>query len=141
MPKTEFTKSELEELLAKEPDTKLKKKLLAMLEPEQDELTEFHELMQSVIDSLTTTLGKRRIVVPEEGRDRYWGEYWNSIKTGKCTITVDMSLNYIEQAHIRIYDGHKESYSAVEIRIRRDNPQAAIELAKLAVDYLNGDPQ
>ena len=139
MSKTEFTKTELEELLANEPNTKLKKKLLAMLEPEHDELTEFHTFMQSVMDNLTTTFGKRRIVVPAEKRDRYWGEYWNSIKTGKCTLTVDMSLNYIEQAHIRIYDGHKEAYSAVEIRIRRDNPKAATELAKLTVDHLNGD--
>ena len=139
MTKTEFTKAELEELLAKEPDTKLKKKLIAMMEPEQDELTEFHEFMQSVMDNLTTTFGKRRIVVPEEGRDRYWGEYWNKVHAGKCKLTVDMSLDYIEQAHIRIYDGHKELYAAVEIRIRRDNPQAAAELAKLAVDHLNGD--
>ena len=139
MTKTEITKTELEELLANEPDTKLKKKLLAMLEPEQDELAEFHEFMQSVMDSLTTTFGKRRVVVPAEKRDSYGGEYWNSIKAGKCTLTVVMCLDYIEQAHIRIFDGHKESYSAVEIRIRRDNPQAAAELAKLTVDYLNGD--
>lgn len=141
MTKTEITKIELEELLADEPDTKLKKKLLAMLESEQDELTEFHEFMQSVMDSLTTTLGKRRIVIPAEKQNRYGGEYWNSVNAGKCTLTVEMCLDYIEQAHIRIYDGHKELYSAVEIRIRRDNPKAATELAKLTVDYLNGDQQ
>lgn len=139
MPKTEITKTELENLLENEPDTKLKKKLLAMLEPEQDELTEFHEFMQSAMDNLTTAFEKRRIVIPAEKRDRYWGEYWNKVHAGKCKLTVDMSLDYIEQAHIRIYDGHKELYAAVEIRIRRDNPQAAAELAKLAVDHLNGD--
>ena len=141
MTKTEITKTDLEELLANEPNTKLKKKLLAMLEPEQDELTEFHEFMQSVMDNLTTAFGKRRIVVPALKQDRYGDEYWNKVHAGKCTLTVDMSLDYIEQAHIRIYDGHKESYSAAEIRIRRDNPKAATELAKLTVDYLNGDQQ
>lgn len=139
MPKTEFTKTELEELIKNEPNTKLKKKLLAMLEPEQDELTEFHKFMQLVMDSITTTFGHPRIVVPAGKRDRYWGEYWNSINAGKCELTVDMSLDYIEQAKICIDDGHEERYSAAEIRIRRDNPKASAELAKLAVDYLNGD--
>ena len=139
MTKTEITKTELENLLANEPDTKLKKKLLAMLEPEQDELTEFHTFMQSVMDNLTTALGKRRIVIPAGKQGRYGGEYWNLVNAGKCTLTVYMALGYIEQAHIRIDDGHKEAYSAVEIRVRRDNPQTATELAKLTVDYLNGD--
>ena len=141
MTKTEITKTELEELLENEPNTKLKKKLLAILEPDQDELTEFHEFMQSAMDNLTTAFGKRRIVIPAEKQDRYGVEYWNSVHAGKCTLTVEMCLDYIEQAHIRIYDGHKELYTVAEIRIRRDNPKAATELAKLTVDYLNGDQQ
>ena len=139
MSKTGLTKAELEELLANEPDTKLKKKLLGMLEQEQDELTQFHNFMQSVMDHLTEKFGKRRIVIPAEGRDRCGGEHWNEIKAGKCKLTVNMSLDYIDQAQICIDDGHKGLYSVAAIRIRRDDPKAAADLAKLVVGYLNGD--
>lgn len=139
MPKTKFTKAELEELLANEPDTKLKRKMLAMLEPHQDELTQFREFMQTAMDNLTTTFGKRRIVIPEGKRGINAYEHGSSFKVGKCRIGLNISLDYIEQARIEIYDSHGNGYSAAEIRIRRDNPQAAADLAKLTVDYLNGD--
>lgn len=130
----ELTENELRALLDKEPDTKLKKKLLEAMEPEKKKLADFDALVWHVIDLLTETLGERRI--KPRGRGSFDGRAYidDLIQVGQCRIDVSMSLEYLEVASISIgTDIGRE----VEIRLDADNPEAIMPLVKMTVDFLN----
>lgn len=131
-----MTENELRALLDKEPDTKLKKKLLEAMEPEEKKLADFDALVWHVIDLLTETLGERRI--KPRGRGSFNGRAYidHLIQVGQCRIDVNMCLEYLKVASISI---GKNAGGEVEIRLDADNPEAIMPLVKMTVDFLNGD--
>lgn len=131
-----MTENELRALLDKEPDTKLKKKLLEAMEPEKKKLADFDALVWHVIDLLTETLGERRI--KPRGRGSFNGRAYidHLIKVGHCRIDVNMCLEYLKVGSISI---GKNAGREVEIRLDPDNPEAMMPLVKMTVDFLNGE--
>ncbi|MBH5301434.1 hypothetical protein BHG00_09880 [Corynebacterium ulcerans] len=132
-----ITESELKRLLAKEPDTELKKKLLAMMEPEVTDLDHFHANAQHVVDLMAESLGKKKIFL-KKGCKSYVPHFGVRFKSGKFYAGFYASFDFQDQQRIEI-NHISGGYSAVEIRVDKDNPRTAIDLMLMAVGRLNGD--
>lgn len=136
-----FTADELLDLLEKEPDTKLKKKLLEELKPKKTELEEFRDNIQHIYDLLADTLGKKRITVPMVKRydDRYarYTEYGRSINYKGYKIGVDGSLEHQDQMDLEII--HDRCIGEVaKISLSAVGLERAVIIAKTIIDYITG---
>lgn len=133
-----LTRYEIEQFLDGKPDTKLKKELLDMIQPEEDKQKEFEQYVQHVYNLLCDTLGKRRIAI-QPGKDRYGDSLTNDeIAVGKFRVRFCISFEYQEQQRIEVHpkDG---GYSLAEIRVKPDHPELYVDLAKTVLDFLNGE--
>lgn len=130
-----ITRYDLQKLLDSEPDTKLKKKLLAMIEPEPSEKERFHAHAQHVVDLMAEALGEKKLVL-RKGAESYSPYDGVCFRVGKFRVGFDISIDYQDQQSIKIYPA-AGGYSAVEIRVDSDNPESAISLMVMALDHLN----
>ena len=132
-----LTRHEIEQFLDGKPDTKLKKELLDMIQPEEDKQKEFEQYVQHVYNLLCDALGKHRITI-QPGKDRYGDSLTNDeIAVGKFRIVFGISFGYQEQQTIEVH--HKDGgYSLAEIRVKPDHPELYVDLAKTVLDFLNG---
>lgn len=132
-----FTRHEIEQFLDGKPDTKLKKELLDMLQPEEDKREDFERYVQHVYDLLCDALGKRRITI-QTGNDCYGDPLiGENIAVGKFRVVFNISFEYQEQQAIQVR--HKDGgYSLATIRVKPDNPEFYVDFAKTVLDLLNG---
>lgn len=132
-----FTRYEIEQFLDGKPDTKLKKELLDMLQPEEEKRKDFERYVQHVYDLLCDALGKRRITI-QTGKDHYGDPLLGEkIAVGKFRVVFNISFEYQEQQVIEVR--HKNGgYSLAQIRVKPDNPKFYVDLAKTVLDFLNG---
>ncbi|MHC9802954.1 hypothetical protein ACQXZ0_02075 [Corynebacterium diphtheriae] len=130
-----ITRNELQKLLDSEPDTKLKKKLLAMMEPEPSEKERFHAHAQHVVDLMAEALGKRKLVL-SKGAESYKPYDGVCFRVGKFRVGFAISIDYQDQQNIEIQPA-AGGHSAVEIRVDGDNPESAVSLMVMALDHLN----
>ena len=132
-----FTRYEIEQFLDGKPDTKLKKELLDMLQPEEDKRKDFERYVQHVYDLLCDALGKRRITI-QTGNDCYGDPLLGEkIAVGKFRVVFNISFEYQEQQAIQVR--HKDGgYSLAAIRVKPDNPGLYVDIAKTVLDLLNG---
>lgn len=132
-----LTRYEIEQFLDGKPDTKLKKELLDMLQPEEDKRKEFEQYVQHVYNLLCDALGKRRVTI-HPGKDYYGDSLGNEVLVvGKFRVVFRISFEYQEQQAIEVR--HKNGgYSLAEIRVKPGNPEFYVDLAKIVLDFLNG---
>lgn len=130
-----ITRYDLQKLLDSELDTKLKKKLLAMIEPEPSARERFHAHAQHVVDLMAEALGENKLVL-RKGAESYSSYDSVCFRVGKFRVGFDISIDYQDQQSIKIYPA-AGGYSAVEIRVDSDNPESAISLMVMALDHLN----
>lgn len=132
-----FTRYEIEQFLDGKPDTKLKKELLDMLQPEEDKRKDFERYVQHVYDLLCDALGKRRVTIPP-GKDYYGDSLGNEVLVvGKFRVVFRISFEYQGQQAIQVC--HKDGgYSLAAIRVKPDNPGLYVDIAKTVLDLLNG---
>lgn len=130
-----ITRYDLQKLLDSEPDTKLKKKLLAMIELEPSARERFHAHAQHVVDLMAEALGEKKLVL-RKGAESYSPYDGVCFRVGKFRVGFDISIDYQDQQSIKIYPA-AGGYSAVEIRVDSDNPGSAISLMIMALDHLN----
>lgn len=130
-----ITRYDLQKLLDSEPDTKLKKKLLAMIEPEPSAREQFHAHAQHVVDLMAVALGKRKLFL-QKGKESYRPYEGVCFRVGNFRVGFAISIDYQDQQRIEIQPD-AGGYSAVEIRVDSDNPESAISLMVMALDHLN----
>ncbi|MES3667662.1 hypothetical protein [Corynebacterium diphtheriae] len=130
-----ITRYDLQKLLDSEPDTKLKKKLLAMIEPEPSVRGRFHAHAQHVVDLMAEALGKKKLFL-RKGAESYRPYDGVCFRVGKFRVGFAISIDYQDQQCIEIQPA-AGGYSAVEIRVDSDNPESAISLMIMALDHLN----
>lgn len=130
-----ITRDELQKLLDSEPDTKLKKKLLALMVPGPLEKEQFHAHAQHVVDLMAEALGKRKLFL-RKGAESYRPYDGVCFRVGNFRVGFAISIDYQDQQRIEIQPD-SGGYSAVEIRVDSDNPELAISLMVMALDHLN----
>lgn len=130
-----ITRNELQKLLDSEPDTKLKKKLLAMMGSESSEKERFHAHAQHVVDLMAEALGKRKLFL-RKGAESYRPYDGVCFRVGKFRVGFAISIDYQDQQRIEIQPA-AGGHSAVEIRVDSDIPESAISLMVMALGHLN----
>lgn len=135
---THIPRHEIEQFLDGKPDTKLKKELLDMIQPEEDKQKAFEQYAQHVYNLLCEALGKRRITI-RPGKDHYGESFTNEeISAGKFYASFDITLGYERQQRIEI-SPKERGYTSATIRVDPKNPERYIAIAKTVLDALNGE--